>query len=68
MSRLTANTKHLILELHVNADWSTRFIIETIAAAFNIKVGERPNDEYVQLRNIKHMQQEIANDTQPMEH
>lgn len=68
MTRLSDQTKHITLELHVNADRSPYELVTTIAEVLHIEAGEQQGLEYIKLAHVKHINKEATNATQPMEH
>jgi hypothetical protein len=59
--KLHDSTKVIILECRINATRDTVNLVEQVAKALNIDIGERDEREWVQLMHIRNINQEPAN-------
>jgi hypothetical protein len=58
MTRLTADTKVIILELRLNESWDTLEVVTNVAKALNIEAGEYEDMEWVRLMHIRNINKE----------
>lgn len=59
---LSGNAKQLTFELVLDKGRNTVEVISQIATTLHVAIGEQPQCEYVQLRHVKHLQeQEVSN-------
>jgi hypothetical protein len=61
MTRLTAPTKMVMLEMHINSERDMVDIVEQIAKTLDVHIGEHDTHEWVQLMHIRSINREPTN-------